>query len=218
MLTAAPGAPQTFWTGFLATVEGKLSRHVLETWLRPVRCLKLEAGVATLEVRDQFFRDWLTDHYLDFICTGLAECSGQATTVIWQINPDMAPPEPPELPPELQPVPSSPTTSGHQGSAGATRATALAGTAAARARRGKVMGSLEDGPESYRELNPRYRFESFVCGPSNQFASAACRAVAENPGLSYNPLFIFGGWASVRPTYCQRSAIGSCKIAQSCTP
>jgi len=47
--------------------------------------------------------------------------------------------------------------------------------------------------QSSATLNPKYTFESFVVGSSNQFAHAAARAVAEIPSKSYNPLFIYGG-------------------------
>ena len=41
-------------------------------------------------------------------------------------------------------------------------------------------------------LNPKYVFENFVVGPNNQFAHAACQAVAGNPAHNYNPLFLYG--------------------------
>jgi len=58
--------------------------------------------------------------------------------------------------------------------------------------------SLSVAPDTSRprigsRLNERYTFSSFVVGPSNQFAHAAARAVAEAPSRSYNPLFLYGG-------------------------
>ncbi len=43
------------------------------------------------------------------------------------------------------------------------------------------------------DLNPKYTLENFVVGPSNNVAFAAAQAVVQNPGTSYNPLFIYGG-------------------------
>src|SRR5215471_7506995 len=57
--------------------------------------------------------------------------------------------------------------------------------------------ALETGapaaPPGPAGLNPRYTFDTFIVGSSNQFAHAACRAVAEWPSRSYTPLYIYGG-------------------------
>ena len=51
----------------------------------------------------------------------------------------------------------------------------------------------DQGGLSAPQLEPRYRFETFVVGNSNQLAYAASKSIAENPSGSFNPLFIYGG-------------------------
>jgi chromosomal replication initiator protein len=58
---------------------------------------------------------------------------------------------------------------------------------------GKKDERERERPQRPNNLNPKYTFENFVIGASNQFAHAACMAVANQPGDHYNPLFIYGG-------------------------
>lgn len=60
----------------------------------------------------------------------------------------------------------------------------------------EVVQSAPSGSQNVVEnptINPRYRFDNFVVGSDNRLAHAACLAVAENPALAYNPLFLYGG-------------------------
>jgi chromosomal replication initiator protein len=163
-MTTSLHDPTDTWNAFLGASRDNISKHVLETWLTPVRCLSLENGTATLEVRDQFFRDWLNDHYLDFIRNGLKAFLGQVPAIEWVMNPVRASADKPGV--ELSEEEARRLSS--ESPAPATSANLL-------------------------HLNPRYVFETFVAGRSNEFACAACKAVADKPALAYNPLFLFGG-------------------------
>ncbi|HYV50621.1 MAG TPA: chromosomal replication initiator protein DnaA [Dongiaceae bacterium] len=59
--------------------------------------------------------------------------------------------------------------------------------------RPQITRKLRNGDTNGAVLDPKYNFESFVVGKSNELAAAACVAVAKNPGSAYNPLFLWGG-------------------------
>ncbi len=174
-MTAPTPLPDALWTQFLSAIEGTLSRHVLETWLRPVRCTAFNpnAATVTLEVRDQFTRDWLNDHYYDFIRNGLSDRLGETIAIDWVLNADLAEPEVTQTP-----------DNDHMVTSASPRAMMMDDEPS------RVAEAALD--DSSRFLNQRYRFSSFVCGPSNELALAAARAVSEKPGQSYNPLFLYG--------------------------
>ena len=172
---------KTIWESFLSEHEPSLSSHVLNTWLRPIRFEGLQNSTITLAVRDQFFRDWLSDHYVDFIVEGLSKKIGTPVTIEWEIDPDLVQNEPPETETSTSPEKEEEVPEDNK-----ENEPDLASP--------KPIQSLGNStrPKRYNQLNSRYKFDAFVCGPSNEFALAATKAVASNPGQSYNPLFLFG--------------------------
>jgi chromosomal replication initiator protein len=135
-----------------------------ETWIGPLTFQGLQGKTATISAPNKFFRDWVHDRYLPLLCQSLSAEAGEPLDVKLTLGEQRAR-DAQERP---APRPAAPAA-----------AAAPAGEAGRRDR--------------HPSLNPRYTFQEFVIGSSNQFAHAAALAVANQPGEKYNPLFVYGG-------------------------
>ncbi len=155
------------WDDILGRVETKINRHSFYTWFKPTTFVRDDGPTLTVKVPNPLFRDWLTKHYSGVLGEALAEVHREGLSVVF-------------------------VTEGRSDGASTIEAapqiTSLEDEAAA-------MSETQAPPEGQKPvgLNLRYTFDTFVVGPSNQFAEAASRAVAESPSRSYNPLYIYGG-------------------------
>jgi chromosomal replication initiator protein len=163
------------WEQVLARVEGKVGRHSFYTWFRPTTFLSEDRSSITVSVPNSMFIDWLPRHYSPVLAEALAEVKRPGVTVNFVA----------ESSADAPPIQLGPNETAASEQPGTVRYPAAVGSNAmhdASGAQGAVVG-----------LNPRYTFDTFIVGSSNQFAHAACRAVAEAPSRSYNPLFIYGG-------------------------
>jgi chromosomal replication initiator protein len=154
------------WDQILARIEAKVNRHSFYTWFRPTMYVADDGASVTVQVPSPHFKGWLTKHYAAVIAEAATDVNRPNLVVHFVAE---APPEQPSA------IPLSPD-----------EAAALESVPLETAPQLPAL----PGPAG---LNPRYTFDTFIVGSSNQFAHAACRAVAEAPSRSYNPLFIYGG-------------------------
>jgi chromosomal replication initiator protein len=152
------------WEQILARIETKVGRHAFYSWFKPTTLVAEDKTSLTIRIPNALFKDWLTKHYSGVISEAMAEVQ----------RPNLA----------LQFV------SDEQTDAAAIQ---LSPDEAAVLDSDTMPTGPVPLPPGAAGLNPRYTFDTFIVGSSNQFAHAACRAVAEAPSRSYNPLFIYGG-------------------------
>ena len=162
----------SIWDQVLARIETKVNRHIFYTWFKPTAFVADDGFLLRIRVPNGLFRDWLTKHYAAVLDEALGEIDRKGTTVTFVTE---------ELP---RPLASRKPGSEPVALPDLTPSAAEAVTETAEP-------EVEEAPSG--SLAPRYSFETFIVGSSNQFAHAACRAVAEAPSRSYNPLFIYGG-------------------------
>ena len=208
------------WSSALRRLESKIAPQNFEMWLRPISCCSIEGRTVRLRAPNPYVRLWFESNYLTPILDALRAETAQDFVI--EFEPDLELPAAPapraatDSPPgqvaagsrdlrEQPPGPSgaSPYAAGDGGLAVvATDSSDHAGGAVAPApapvdpaASGEFRADFESAepPLVNISLNPRYTFDSFVAGPSNQLAYAAAQAASTTHPPKYNPVFVCGG-------------------------
>jgi chromosomal replication initiator protein len=204
----APNASGSAWAAAIASTRGK-SPASFDQWFSGVQFEGLTDGVLGLRARDEFVRDWVDAHFMPAICEHLRHATGLSIQPAWSVGGHLDAPvaQHVETRPDARVNAGPNAQSSHystgpgsvrfHGAVSSTCVSAeLAGNTAAQSASPPNMRSqgLAQGPAAVLPdgINPRYTFENFVIGPSNQLAHAAAVAAASG-GARHNPIFLCGG-------------------------
>lgn len=162
---------EELWQAALADIELQVSSANFITWFRNTSVTTQKEGEVVVCVPNGFTREWLEKKYQKFILRALRGLSPEVKGVRYVIQAKRAPE-----------------------AAGERIRLASAQETRTLEREKKDQEPLEVfAVNKETNLNPRYTFENFIVGSFNELAHAATQAVVQSPGVTYNPLFIYGG-------------------------
>ncbi|MHA3770928.1 chromosomal replication initiator protein DnaA [Verrucomicrobiota bacterium sgz303538] len=153
------------WAEIVAGIRAEVSADTFTRWFKDVELAALDDKQLTLRVPNNIYQLWIESNYLPLLQSATMLALGTARTVQFVYSDEE---------PVRAPTIAEPTVNG-------------------RAASEEEEEAEPQAPNPSNGLNPRNTFESFVVGANNQFAHAACVAVAQSPGKTYNPLFFYGG-------------------------
>ncbi|MGH7903606.1 MAG: chromosomal replication initiator protein DnaA [Candidatus Dormibacteraceae bacterium] len=155
---------EQIWSTVQEELRFQLAKPSYETWLKNTNLISTDGELFKISVPSKLAKDWLEDRFAGLIQETLQAVTGQEVEVDFVVAASTGRVAVDEPDdPEVEPEPGPP------------------------------QARENEGPISPSELNERFKFSTFVVGNNSRFAHAAAKAVAENPGQSYNPLFIYGG-------------------------
>jgi len=166
------------WGRILHSLQGRLNQQALETWFRPIQFERLDSSqrVIHLLAPNQIVRDWVISNYTEALDESLTEQRLNGYSLGWVIG-------------KVPPVVAETVASAEQAGKDAPLEVSVEQSIAI----GAAVGSPSINTLSEPLLSSKYTYDSFVVGSCNQFAHAASLAVAEAPGRTYNPLYLYGG-------------------------
>jgi chromosomal replication initiator protein len=191
---------QQIWSTALERLSTRLSPQNYDMWLRPIEFVPSSDGdggsVIHVRAPNAYVRLWFESNFLDATLSELHAVSGREISLVF--DPE-TPAAAPARAPEVAALAAEPANDGDD-----TDETDLdegpvatsSGTyppVASMALETVSASEAEFLPPEQATLNPRYTFDTFVAGPSNQLAFAASQAAASTYPPKYNPVFICGG-------------------------
>jgi len=162
---------EIIWNRAVKQLKSMLNEEVYKLWFAPIVPLHIENNVLTLQVANDFCEVWLKDNYhqlLEEVVGGNSELKLGITYKVGTSSPAT-----------IKPAPPSKSEKPQEAKGGTTPESA--------------PGSPAKVNPAHNGFNPHYTFDSFVVGANNRMAHSAAMAVAQSPGKSYNPLFLYGG-------------------------
>ena len=180
------------WNNILQSVEKRLNKQIFDSWFRPIQFNGCDEQDKVLHLQaNQITKDWISSYYLEVISQTMKELNMFNYQLDWKIVKSERDEEnfteeddDGDFFFEMQKtVPNSPTQKGFD-FLEKSKPESLA--------KNNSTNFVDIEPIE-NSLNRKYTFNTFVVGSCNQFAHAAALAVAEAPGKTYNPMFIYGG-------------------------
>ncbi|MDF1505406.1 chromosomal replication initiator protein DnaA [Roseisolibacter sp. H3M3-2] len=168
------------WDRLLARARQELPEQTFRTWLEPTAALSIDGHRIVVGTPDRFSAEWNESKHAALLASYAPVALGHPVAVTFTVDEERE--KKPQIDFFIAPPP--PTSPPPRGASSVERRDGAPSTLDAR-RSGPPPGVSAP-------LNPRYTFDHFVIGKSNEVASATAQAAAAAPGKVYNPLFIYG--------------------------
>ncbi len=180
---------RTVWNNILQSVEKRLNKQIFDAWFRSIQFDGCDEQDKILHLRaSQVNKDWVNTYYSEVITQTLKELNLSNYRLDWEIEEtdlsDEDFDEEVEFLFEKNRINPNPFPTNGVNFADKPKTEIPAKT---------NPTNFVDIEPIENSLNPKYTFGTFVVGSCNQFAHAAALAVAESPGKTYNPMYIYGG-------------------------
>jgi chromosomal replication initiator protein len=177
---------ENFWQACSSKLEQELTPQQFSAWIKPLTMVDFEEGRLRIGAPNRFKLDWVKAQFASRIAEFAAQFWDDAIDVEFIIDPRAG----------KKPISttSAPSNAGEGNGADHSARTSLANSGNGMERAERYEAPAESAPRrDNSRINIELTFDSFVTGKANQLARAAAIQVANNPGVSYNPLFLYGG-------------------------